>query len=550
MPGKKSLLLPAIGAAVVVVGGAAFLYFKGTGGGVADAPMASAKIVPDEAVMASFISTDSDAWEQLEKFGTPEAQKLIGQNLKDFQQKLLTENQVDYEKDVKPWVGSVMIAMLPPSNVKPVQQTTPAQATPPNTLLVVGIKDKNSALQFANKMKSQAGVKSVESDYKGVQISEFSGKGSPTYTAVVNDHLVIAPQKHLVEQAIETSKGQPSFASKPEASTVLEKKIDLKNQIASIYLPDYASAVQQLAASNPNASPIPPQTLAQLKQIKSVVAGVGVDDLGLRLKAVANLDPKAPTLEYKTTSGKVVSQFPTETFALISGGNLNQYWTQISNQAKTDPNTDAAFNQFRQQMKVATNIDVDQEIFGWMDGEFALGTVSVDQGLFAQLGFGGVFVFDTSDRKTAESTLAKLDDLAKRNYLSVGQRDVQGKKITEWQAPQGQGTILGHGWLDDDSVFVAMGPLVEVMANKPAQTLDSSATFKDATNSLAKPNLGYFYLDMEKTMAVVNRLQPQSSMPPETAAVLNSIRGLGASAQWSNKTTNEIDILLALKPAK
>jgi hypothetical protein len=548
MPGKKSLLLPAIGAAVVVAGGAAaFLYFKGTGGGGVDGAMASAKIVPDEAVMASFISADSDAWKKLEQFGTPEAQKFITQGLNKFQQDLLTETQVDYEKDVKPWVGSVMIAMMPPNAAKPVQQSS-AKTTPPNALLVVSIKDQGSALKFAEKVKSQPGVKSVETDYKGIKISEFSSKGTPTYTAVVNNHLVIAPQKQLVEQAIETSKGQPSFASKPEAANALTKKIDLKNPLASIYLPDYASAVQQLAASNPEAAPLPPQTLAQLKQIKSVVAGIGVDDLGLRLKAVASLDPQAAKFEYKPTPGKIVSQFPVETFALISGGNLNQYWTQISEQAKTDPNTDAAFNQARQQIKLATNLDLDKEIFGWMDGEFAMGTIQSNQGVLAQLGFGGVLVFDTSDRKTAESTLGKLDDLAKRYSLQVGQRNVQGKQITEWQVPQ-QGTVMGHGWLDNDSVFVAMGPLVDVMANKPQQSLDGTATFKDATTSLAKPNLGYFYLDMEKTMSLVNKFQTQP-MPPETAATLASIRGLGASAQWTDKTTNEIDILLALKPAK
>jgi len=42
-------------------------------------------------------------------------------------------------------------------------------------------------------------------------------------------------------------------------------------------------------------------------------------------------------------------------------------------------------------------------------------------------------VFDTSDRKTAEATFDKIDAIAKSNFITVGQRNVQGKAVTEWQ---------------------------------------------------------------------------------------------------------------------
>jgi hypothetical protein len=552
MPGKNSLLVPAIAATLVVAGGAgAYLYFKNSGiGGDAFSPMASAKIVPDDAIMTGFISTDDATWSQLKKFGTPEAQQYFGQSLKEFQQKLLTESQVDFEKDVKPWVGSVMIAALPSGAAKPVQQNTPAKTEPPNLLIVVGIKDKGSALKFANKMKSQAGTKSTETDYKGVKISEFVGKGSPTYSAVIKDYLILAPQKQWVEQAIETSKGQPSFASKEGASNLLAADaIDLKNPLARIYLPDYATAIQQLAANSPKGNPISPQGLTQLKQVKSVAAGIGVDEQGLRLKAVANIDPNAAKIEYKPASGKIVSQFPAETMALISGASINQYWQQISEQSKSDENTAATFNQVRQQLKATADIDLDKDIFGWMDGEFAIGAIASNQGLLASIGFGGVMVFDTSDRKTAEAALVKIDNFAKRNSVKVAERDIKGKKVTEWQIPQG--VLLGHGWLDQDSIFIAMGqPIVETIATSPAQPLDGSTTFKTATASLPKPNMGYFYVDMEKVMTLVNRNAPPNAIPPQSAAMLNSVQGIGASAFWPNKTTNHLEVMLALKPAK
>lgn len=44
-----------------------------------------------------------------------------------------------------------MIAILPSSPIKPTQATPPAQEL--NVLMVVGIKHKASALNFANKLK-------------------------------------------------------------------------------------------------------------------------------------------------------------------------------------------------------------------------------------------------------------------------------------------------------------------------------------------------------------------------------------------------------------
>jgi hypothetical protein len=84
MSKKNSILIPAVGAAVVVAGGViAYLYFNRAFGGASN-PLASAKVVPDEALMATFISTDSQAWSQLQQFGTTDAQRLVEKGLQDF----------------------------------------------------------------------------------------------------------------------------------------------------------------------------------------------------------------------------------------------------------------------------------------------------------------------------------------------------------------------------------------------------------------------------------------------------------------------------------
>ena len=332
---QSNLLFPLLATAVVVASGVgAYVYFRG-GFGDTTSPLASAKIVPDEAIIATYISPNSPAWAQLQKFGTPEAQTLVNKSLQDFNKQALTESNIDYKKDLKYWVGGVMIAVLPPNLTKPTQ-TTPESF---NVLMVVKSKDKISALNFANKLKERKNVKNTETNYEGQKITEsVEGQSDPIYSSVLNnEYVVVAPETIGVQEAIDTFKREPSFATKKGANSLLEKGIALTNPIAQVYLPDYGAVVEQLIASNPNASQIPPESLAQLRQIKSLIAGVGVDKDGLRLKALTDIDPQLLKNQYQASSGKLLAILPAETIALITGAGISKGWTAFSKQAKNIP---------------------------------------------------------------------------------------------------------------------------------------------------------------------------------------------------------------------
>lgn len=214
------------------------------------------------------------------------------------------------------------------------------------------------------------------------------------------------------------------------------------------------------------------------------------------------------------------------------------------------PEFQQAVTQIRGQLNTI-NLDLDKDIIGWMDGEFAMGAVESNQGLLAKVGFGGALVLGTSDRPTAEATLTKLDGIAKQQSLIVSTRNIDGKNVTEWQIPQ-QGTLIAHGWLDQNTLFLAIGgPVAEALTQHKGQSIDNTENFKAVTGSLPKPNGGYFYINMEKANVLMNRFPALSqSRTPETSALLESIRGLGVAVNSPDKSTNQMEMLLALKPSK
>ncbi|MEG3841621.1 DUF3352 domain-containing protein [Microcoleus sp. herbarium14] len=540
MPAKKPKLL--IAAAIVAAGSAAvYFYFQGLSQQVSN-PQESAKVVPDEAMMAAFISPNPQALDQLQRFGTPGAQKLVSQGLKAFQEQSLAGTQIDYDRDLKPWLGGVMVALLPPDGE--------AKTEPPKLLVVVSVKNKISAWNFANKLKSQQGATTTESEYKGVKISEIAEPTGKRYSvALLNDQLVMAPLRKPVELAIDTFKGQPSLATQQSTTKFFSESAGVPNPIATVYIADYPAAIEQLKANFPADFEWASTVMRQFKQVKSMVAGIGADSAGLRVKTIAQLDPKfaPPNPQF---ASKLLPRFPGETIALVGGKGIDKIWSQATAEAKDSPEVDRGIQQVRSSFK-RLDLDADRDVFGWMNGEFAIGAIGSDRGILSQLGMGAAMIFETSDRPAAEATLKKLDAIAKSNpTVSVAPRTVEGKEVTEWQIPQ-QGTLFGHGWLNENSVFVAFGgPIVDVITTAPKGPLSSSPSFQAIATSLPPANQGYFYIDMEKTMSWANRyllaVQPNLVAPP-VAELLNSLQGVSIATASTEPTTAQLEMLFALK---
>ncbi|MGB7413263.1 MAG: DUF3352 domain-containing protein, partial [Thermosynechococcaceae cyanobacterium] len=218
----------------------------------------------------------------------------------------------------------------------------------------------------------------------------------------------------------------------------------------------------------------------------------------------------------------------------------------------TVPQLKQALEQTRQQLQQATQLDLDRDLLGWMDGEYAFALIPSKEGLLAELGFGGALLLETSDRTTAENTYGKLDTFATKNLLQLKEREIEGTQVTEWQIPV-QGTLMSHGWLNQDTTFFALGgPMADILASKPSKTLESSKLFQAATASLPKDNSGYFYVNMEQAAGVLfsNPLIAQSPwLTPETQAMLQSMRAVGATTSQLNDTTLQTDVVMALQPA-
>jgi len=556
MAGKFAKTIVAIFSLIAIGSVGTYLYSDGYLG-VDSKPLDNAKLIPSDALVGGTIDLNPESWSKLQKFGTPEARQLFEQAWKELEKEFAKESpQINYDRDIKPWLGTVVWAALPSAKTQEQQSPTP------EVIWVITIKNKLSMWQLNQKLsKINPDEKFKEIDYKGFKILESTtNKGDQSYCAIVKRYLVCSDKEQNVQKSIEIYKGQPSLASKPEVAKVLSSDLKIDKPVAQFYIFDSLALIKESVANAPQAQNAPLLDRAELYPIKSLSGGIGIDDAGIRINTVANLQPNATTqTNFQPATEKIINYFTQQTVALFTGKGINNNWSNFVSQTQNIPEISQGINQFRGNL-ATLNLDLDKDIFGWMDGEYGFGVISL-QDVPLESAIGVKIVIQTSNPEAAKSTFAKLNVLAKGNGISISEKQIADRAITEWQAPS-QDFVLGHGWLDANSVFVTLAnaktlPAIAATSNP---TLAQSENFQTITSSLPKPNSGYGYFNFEQILTLVNSAASknfiESSVPKENIAefdrpigALNSVLGIAMTTVEVDKSTQRYEMLIALKPA-
>jgi hypothetical protein len=534
MSNKKFGCVPLLGTLIVLLVGGGYLFNRFLLGKELT-PLEGAKLIPQETIMTSYITTETQDWSQLEQVGIP--QEILQAGIDNLEKDLTNNSTINYEQDIQPWLGGAMVAVLP---------ETAVNNNSDNVLFILGIKNKLKARDFVKKLEKEGQQTSKETEYKGIKITEFIQPDQETmYSAVVSNKLLLAANRQPLEKAIDTYKGEPSLLEKPEAKQALSKPSKLKNSLVQIYITNYS----QLAKSLSKGQAIPPVAITQIQQVNSVALAISPEPKGLHLQAIAELNESANQTNLPLAKGKILSQFPGDTVALISGQGINQIWST----SVTELEKDQQFNNYLQMMRTSLqqylNLNLDQDIFGWMDGEFVFAAIENQQNIIPELGIGlgGAIMLETTNPDAAKTTLSKLENIFSFS-LSPSQKNVNGTNITEWREPESN-FAFSYGWVNDNSLLFTIGDSVfESMSNSKNNSLVNSDKFKNITKELPSDNFGYFYLDFEPIIAIVNNLpsQEKQNLTPEAIALINSIQGLGA-ASTLNKSTSQVDLLVKFK---
>lgn len=527
----KTLIFTGIG--IVLFGGTAYAT-KDLILGTELTPLGAAEFISSEALMTAYISTDQERWMQLEGLNIPSS--ILNNSWQKTQQELFANTTISYSQDIQPWLGNIALAIVPSNN--------PQASSEPEFLGIIGIKNKLKAYQFLQKIAQE--TKSIEEQrYRGVKIIEQPDES--VYLATMGDRVLLSDRLAVIKQGIDTYKGSPSLADHEPSQAAFTANLDLQNPLGQIYLTNYSGLINSAQSQETNSQI---GELPIFDEVEYLVLGLGTQGQSLQGRSLSKLSSGRMTQGFTPSSGKLLDRLPENSITVLNGSNINQIWTNTTAILAEDPNLDGSLKMMRGGLKMTTGLDLERDIFNWMDGEYTFALIPTKTAIIPQLGFGlgGVFLWETQQQKLAQQSLVKLENLWQSDTgLTPTQIQMRNKTMTQWHEPL-TGFTLTYGWLDDQSLMLAVGDQVAELID--TKSFKNSEHFKSLAQQLPQNNLGYTYLDMKPIANLINNLakvQP-SLVPPETMALINSVDSVVATTTIPNSTTIQGDLAIRFKP--
>lgn len=494
----------------------------------------SNKILPESTLGNTFISTNEEKWSKLAEFSTPETKKIIEQNWQELvNDNLGQKNQnIDYQKDILPWLDGISLAILPSSEA----------GINYNSVAILGVKNKLKANSFFEKFKKNNPEKPIETKYQNITVYQINNDSNQIFLTFFNNYLVMSDKESVIHQIIDTYKGGVSLADSSSHN------ITANNGIFQVYLPDYSNLFFNIIKDSLPEVETEKSALKQLEKIDSITMNLSVENHGLKLRSVVNLsEPIASAQKFKPVTTNLVGKIPDNTICMMTGGGINLFWQQINQEKQNIPELDSLINQAKMATRQGLNLDLDKDIFSWLDGEFVLALLPSNSTNFNEI-LNGLLILESSTKTQGETTFRSLENTAKLlPFIQINQNNIGGIDVTQWSNTTQ--TLLSYGWLNNNHFLMTfIGNFEDIKNIEKSNSLLENDTFKLTTESLEKTNNGYFYCNVKKTLNLAQNLDPNfwDSSTPEFKAFADSIQGFAVTNSLINPTTNQVDLNISL----
>lgn len=469
--------------------------------------------------------------------------------LTDLPAALLASGGIDYQKDIRPWVSDEITFAL-----------TNLDKEQPGYLLAVKTRNNRDADAFLERIWQQqatdgqtinferyAGVNLISADVSPNLATSASLPGllKPVRyltTAKLDDHFVlIANQRQVLEQAVDTSKKQGTqLAKRAEYKTAIAN-LTQKQQSGIAYL-DLEKLIPAISGQAATTSPT----------YRSLGIAFGESRQGLLAETalIANGDRDLPAI--KTTPQEpmaALSYFPGNSPFVVSGSNLGTLWSQINQDLQGYPNLKSWVNQSLGTWGKTRGLNLTSKIFPWVDGDYAWALLpdSLSPVLSAQANTEADWLFAYEQTNSDKSTQLSnhLNELATEQDLGTSPFELAGRKVYAWtrlvsqEIDSTRGSNLtfktevtgAYANIDNQKVLASSPEALGLALDAGSDALINQRSFQDAIAPFDQPNQGFLYLDwpvmkpiLKKNLPVISKLESNAQ------TLLSKLRSVSVSS--------------------
>lgn len=483
-------------------------------GGVTTTPTAAIFVPKTVPVMVSLL-VNPDRIEAFEQVLTrPQDRPRSHAEFNRIKKTLLANTNLNYNRDIKPWLGNeTTLALMTidiDRNLKNGEQ--------PGYLFALSAADVELATttlaQFWQKQQSE-GVDVVSEPYKGVKLTYHQGDqtGSrPLSTAIFNRFVLVANSPKILREAINNVQATSLSLSQSLAyQHALEQLPESRVGLVFVNLGRWG-----LELENP---------IVNLPSQPSLTMSMGLSPQGLlahtALVKGGEEDGKSvePALSQPIQAGQYITG---QSGLAIAGTDLNHFWEQLSLTIAGNSGLENLVNQPIGVIKDIWSLDLPQDIFNWVTGEYALAMIPPTPEQQNQKP-DWIFVAERFSPQAIDA-IKHLDELAVEEGYSLGNFELGERTLSAWTTfnpvplaanknvnpqvlqakPKAVHTTVGEYEIFTTSVEAMDQALSLVSPN----TLLNDPEFKIAFQQIPTASDGYFFLDWEASVGFLKQQIP------------------------------------------
>ena len=315
-------------------------------------------------------------------------------------QELGSELGVTIADDISPWIGEDLSVGL---------WFEPPIGSEPRLVVSVGVRDRDTAEQFIEKLLDQASAEVSRSERDGGTL--FAALDSSSENGVVwlgDEMMLISSELAPIEGAIETMEGE-SIVDNADYARVGEELPE--TPLLELYVAD--SLIEKMATSTGMIGGADDGLLEMIESLGSTGATISLSDEGVQFDAVQVSDGENEWFESFAFDGSgLVSGLPESTLGYLGfsfpGDLINNYMGL----GETDP---AAMEEIESVFFETFGVDLVDELLPALGPDVLLAAVSSSAGMLASeldVPIGALLAININDRAPVEKVLNGLEAMA------------------------------------------------------------------------------------------------------------------------------------------
>ncbi|MBW4633532.1 MAG: DUF3352 domain-containing protein [Iphinoe sp. HA4291-MV1] len=440
---------------------------------------------------------------------------------------LLANTGIDYQQDIKPWLGNEMTLAITSLDI----DRDSENGQQPGYLIALATTQPEKSREFVKLLFSKrvlAGANLTTEQYKGVTLisdnqipstsSQKEGVKSQNSLAgavVGNSFVLFANHPKVLREAINnvqaidlnlTSSSNYQKATKqlPKAATA----------VAFLNLP----IVAKWQGLEPNTTQIyDNQIISLVSNPKGLLAEIAFLAEEETSPPVAQLSKPVGALQYIPASVRLA--VAGSNLSGLGDSNLAQLAQQVTSALSTSKEDVISKLLPLADVQKRWGINWREDIFNWVQGEYAIGLLPRGE----QTTPDWIFVAEKSEGTPA--AISHLDELASSEGLSLNSFTLDEQQISAWTQlttainksiePKDrelftiQAKVLGtHADIGNYEVFASSIEAMDKALTAKQNSLMKSRHFQNSIAAIPQPNQGYVYLDWKESQRILERQLP------------------------------------------